>query len=97
MDRTKASEMGLTARDVASSLLLSLSGSSQAQPAYWLNPKNGVQYLVNARVPQTELDSLEALGSHPGRREPRRRGGRTAAREHRDDQPVHGPAGLLAP
>ncbi|GAO01480.1 efflux RND transporter permease subunit [Anaeromyxobacter sp. PSR-1] len=65
VDRTKASQMGLSARDVASSLLLSLSGSSQAQPAYWLNPRNGVQYLVNARVPQTEMDSLEALGSIP--------------------------------
>jgi multidrug efflux pump subunit AcrB len=65
VDRAKASGLGLTARDVANSVLLSLSGSSQALPAYWLNPRNGVQYLVNTRVPQAELDSLEALGSIP--------------------------------
>ncbi len=65
VDRLKASGMGLTARDVASSLLLGLSGSSQAQPAYWLNPRNGVQYLVNTHVPQVEVDSIEALQAFP--------------------------------
>jgi multidrug efflux pump subunit AcrB len=39
VDRTKASQIGLTERDVANSVLLSLSGSSQVQPNYWLNPK----------------------------------------------------------
>lgn len=65
VDRTKASELGLTERDVANSMLLSLSGSSQVQPMYWLNPKNGVQYLVNVRTPQHAMDSLAALGAIP--------------------------------
>jgi multidrug efflux pump subunit AcrB len=61
VDRTKAALMGLTERDVANSMLLSLSGSSQVQPMYWLNPKNGVQYLINVRVPQAAIDSLSSL------------------------------------
>jgi multidrug efflux pump subunit AcrB len=65
VDRDKASEMGLTERDVANSMLLSLSGSSQVQPMYWLNPKNGVQYLINVRAPQHAMDSMEALGAIP--------------------------------
>jgi multidrug efflux pump subunit AcrB len=65
VDRDKASEMGLTERDVANSMLLSLSGSSQVQPMYWLNPKNGVQYLINVRAPQHAMDSLAALGGIP--------------------------------
>jgi multidrug efflux pump subunit AcrB len=65
VDRTKASEMGLTEREVANAMLLSLSGSSQVQAMYWLNPKNGVQYLVNVRVPQYAMDSLAALGAIP--------------------------------
>jgi Cu/Ag efflux pump CusA len=65
VDRVKASEMGLTQRDVASSILLALSGSSQAQAMYWLNPKNGVQYLINARVPPYATDSLAALQGLP--------------------------------
>ncbi len=65
IDRTKASEMGLAERDVANSVLLSLSGSGQVQPVYWMNPKNGIQYLVNVRVPEHHMDSLTALNSIP--------------------------------
>ncbi|MBI5594360.1 MAG: efflux RND transporter permease subunit [Deltaproteobacteria bacterium] len=65
IDRTKASQIGLTERDVAGSVLLNLSGSSQTQPNYWLNPKNGIQYLVNARVPEHAMDSLSALNAMP--------------------------------
>jgi multidrug efflux pump subunit AcrB len=65
IDRTKASEMGLAERDVANSILLSLSGSGQVQPVYWMNPSNGIQYLVNIRVPEHRMDSLAALNSVP--------------------------------
>lgn len=65
VDRIKASELGLTERDVANSMLLSLSGSSQVQPMYWLNPKKGVQYLINVRAPQHAMDSLAALHAIP--------------------------------
>ena len=65
IDRTKASEMGLAERDVANSVLLSLSGSSQVQPVYWMNPANGIQYLVNIRVPEHRMDSLSALNAIP--------------------------------
>jgi multidrug efflux pump subunit AcrB len=63
VDRTKASMMGLTERDVASSVLLTLSGSSQTQPNYWVNPQNGVQYPVNVRVPEYAMNSVDALNS----------------------------------
>jgi multidrug efflux pump subunit AcrB len=65
VDRNKANQLGLSERDVANSVLLSLSGSSQTQPNYWLNPKNGTQYLVNIRAPEYTMDSLAALGSIP--------------------------------
>ncbi len=65
VDRSKASEMGLTERNVADSLLLSLSGSSQVQPSYWIDPRIGVQYLVNVRVPERRINSLEALNAIP--------------------------------
>jgi multidrug efflux pump subunit AcrB len=65
IDRAKASEMNLAERDVANSVLLSLSGSGQVQPAYWMNPRNGIQYLVNVRVPEHRMDSLSALNAIP--------------------------------
>ena len=65
VDRAKSVEMGLTERDVANSVLLGLSGSGQVQPSYWLNPKNGISYLVNARAPEHEMMSLQDLRGIP--------------------------------
>src|SRR5712672_866907 len=65
IDRTKASGIGLTEQQVASSVLLSLSGSGQVQPSYWLDVNTGVQYLVNIRAPEYRLESLAALQSVP--------------------------------
>jgi len=65
VDRTKASGMGLTEQQVASSVLLSLSGTEQIQPVYWLDRTTGVQYLVNIRAPEYRLESLAELQSVP--------------------------------
>lgn len=65
VDRVKANEMGIAERDVANSVLLALNGSGQVQPGYWLNPKLGVSYLINVRVPEHEMTSLNALNSLP--------------------------------
>jgi multidrug efflux pump subunit AcrB len=65
VDRTKAVELGLTEQTVASSVLLALSGSSQVTPTYWLDPSNGIQYLVNVRIPEPGTTTLSALQSLP--------------------------------
>ncbi|PYL82465.1 MAG: RND transporter [Verrucomicrobia bacterium] len=65
VDRTKAMELGLSERDVAGSVLLSLSGSSQVTPTYWLDYTTGVQYLVNVRVPERQTTTLSELRSMP--------------------------------
>jgi multidrug efflux pump subunit AcrB len=65
VDRTKAMELGLTERDVAGSVLLSLSGSSQVTPTYWLDYTTGIQYLVNVRVPERQTTTLSELRSMP--------------------------------
>src|ERR1700756_5205706 len=61
MDRLKAQEVGLTAKDVADDVLLSLSGSGQVAPNFWLDPKTGVEYPVIVQVPQYRLDNLDTL------------------------------------
>jgi multidrug efflux pump subunit AcrB len=65
VDREKAAELGLTEQSVANSVLLSLSGSGQVSPSYWLDRAHGVQYLINARVPEYAMDSAETLDSAP--------------------------------
>jgi multidrug efflux pump subunit AcrB len=65
VDRTMAGELGLTERDVASDLLVSLSSSGQVAPNFWLDPKRGVQYLVAVQTPQPLVDSVAALAATP--------------------------------
>jgi multidrug efflux pump subunit AcrB len=65
VDRTRAQSMGLTQRDVATSLLVSLSGSFQTSPSFYLDPRNGVTYNVATMTPQYKLDSIGALRSIP--------------------------------
>lgn len=65
VDRTRAQDVGLTARDVTNSLVVSLAGSSQVSPTYWLNPANGVSYPIVMQTPQYHLDSLSALANLP--------------------------------
>ena len=65
IDRTRAAQIGLTQRDVATNLLISLSGSSQTTPTWWLNPNTGVSYAVATQTPQYRVASLQDLGNIP--------------------------------
>ena len=65
MDRTRLQQVGLTAANVGQNVLISLSGSSQTAPAFWLNPQNGVVYNIAVQAPQYQVDSLDALLSLP--------------------------------
>ncbi len=61
VDRVKAGQMGLTQRDVTSSVLISLSGNNQVAPSFWMNPANGVTYNVGVQTSQYRIDSLNVL------------------------------------
>ena len=65
VDRTKAQQVGFTQRDVANNLLVSLSGSFQTTPEFWLNPKTGVSYFIATQTPQYRLDTLQDLENIP--------------------------------
>jgi CzcA family heavy metal efflux pump len=65
VDRTRAQQLGLTQRDVATNLLISLSGSAQSAPNFWLNPQNGVQYPIATQTPPVRMDSIEAIQATP--------------------------------
>ncbi len=65
VDRTRAEGAGFTQRDIASNLLVSLSGSFQTSPSFWLDPKNGVSYSITTQTPQYRLDSLQDISNIP--------------------------------
>ena len=65
VDRTLAGQVGLTQRDVANSLLITLSGSAQVHPNFWLNSENGVSYPIVAQMPQYRVDTMSDLINVP--------------------------------
>ena len=65
VDRTKARAIGFTQREVATNLLVTLSGSSQTSPSFWLNPKNGVSYQIATQTPQYRVQSFQDLANIP--------------------------------
>jgi len=61
MDRTRGVLLGMSERDVAQNMLISLSSSSQTAPNFWLNPKNGVNYMVAVQTPEYKFKTMEDL------------------------------------
>jgi multidrug efflux pump subunit AcrB len=65
VDRTKAEQAGFNQFDIAGGMLVSLSGSFQTTPTFYLNPKNGVSYNVVTQTPQYRINSLQDLQNVP--------------------------------
>jgi multidrug efflux pump subunit AcrB len=65
IDRALAQQLGLTQKQVGSSLLVALTSSIQVGPNFWVNPKNGVSYPLVAQTPTYALNSLQDLRTMP--------------------------------
>jgi multidrug efflux pump subunit AcrB len=65
VDRTLASEVGVSQRDVAGDMLISLSGTLQANPNFWLDHKTNSEYNVLVQTPQYEISTMEELRNQP--------------------------------
>jgi multidrug efflux pump subunit AcrB len=65
VERTKAEELGFTAHDIAQNLLVSLSGSFQTSPTFWVDPKNRVSYQIATQTPQYRTDTLQGVENIP--------------------------------
>ncbi len=61
MNRTQLQQLGLSARNVAENMMISLSGSMQTTPTYWLNEANGNTYNIGAKTIEMEMDSIDEL------------------------------------
>jgi len=64
-DRARAQQLGISQRDIANNLLLTLSGSGQIAPTFWLNYESGLQYPLVTQAPQYRMTSLQDLQNLP--------------------------------
>jgi multidrug efflux pump subunit AcrB len=65
VDRQRAAQTGISERDVANNLLVSLSSSGLVSPSFFLNPRNNVNYTVVVKTPLPKLASVERVMSTP--------------------------------
>jgi multidrug efflux pump subunit AcrB len=65
VERTKAEELGFTAHDIAQNLLVSLSGSFQTSPSFWVDPQDHVSYQIATQTPQYRADTLQDIENIP--------------------------------
>jgi HAE1 family hydrophobic/amphiphilic exporter-1 len=65
IDRERASELGLSAEEVADSLITALTSNGTIAPSYWIDPKSGNNYLLTVQYPEDYVKNLSSLGSMP--------------------------------
>ena len=65
VDRIRAAQLGLTQRDVANEVLISLSSSSMVGPSFYINPQNNVNYPVVIQTPYQKISSVQELMNTP--------------------------------
>jgi HAE1 family hydrophobic/amphiphilic exporter-1 len=65
IDRERASELGLNAKEVVDSLITALTSNGMIAPSYWIDPKTGNNYLLTVQYPDNTIRSLNDLGTMP--------------------------------
>jgi multidrug efflux pump subunit AcrB len=65
LDRTKAQQVGFNANSIATNVLISLGGSFQTSPTFWVDPRNKVSYQIATQTPQYRVETLPQLASMP--------------------------------
>jgi multidrug efflux pump subunit AcrB len=65
IDRERASELGLNAKELVDSLITALTSNGMIAPSYWIDPKSGNNYLLTVQYPEGYVHNLADLGSLP--------------------------------
>ena len=65
VDRRRAGQLGVTVEDVGRSVLGATSSSRFVVPNYWADPNTGIGYQVQVEVPQSLMNSVDAVERIP--------------------------------
>ena len=61
VDRENASAVGLTPKEVVDNVITALTSDGMIAPSYWVDPKNGNDYLLTVQYPENQVKNLEDL------------------------------------
>jgi multidrug efflux pump subunit AcrB len=65
IDRTRASELGLTPKEIVQNVITALTSDQMIAPSYWVDPKTGNDYLLTVQYPEDSVHSVEDLAAIP--------------------------------
>jgi multidrug efflux pump subunit AcrB len=65
MDRTLATQIGVTQQEAANNVLVATNSSAQTAPNFWVDPRNSVSYPLVVQVPTYRIKSSQDLETLP--------------------------------
>ena len=65
VNREMAARLGLSSKEVVDNVITALTSNGMIAPSYWVDPKNGNNYLLTVQYPETQVKSLLDLKSIP--------------------------------
>jgi hydrophobic/amphiphilic exporter-1 (mainly G- bacteria), HAE1 family len=65
VNRERASQLGLSPKEVIDNLITALTSDAMIAPSYWVDPKSGNNYFVTVQYPENQVHSLEDLKTMP--------------------------------
>lgn len=65
IDRARAAELGLTQKEIVDNVITALTSNMMIAPSYWVDPKNGNNYMLTVQYPSQQIQSISDLQSIP--------------------------------
>jgi len=67
VDRTRASELGLSQEEVVGNVITALTSNAMIAPSFWIDPKTGNDYMLTVQYPENQIHSFDDLRAIPVR------------------------------
>jgi HAE1 family hydrophobic/amphiphilic exporter-1 len=65
IDRARASQLGMTSKEVVGNIITALTSDAMIAPSYWVDPRSGNDYLLTVQYPENTVKNLAQLQSIP--------------------------------
>jgi len=65
IDRQRAGELGLSEKEVVDNVITALTSNGMIAPSYWVDPKNGNDYMLTVQYPETQVKTINDLKGIP--------------------------------
>ena len=95
INREMASRVGLSSKEVVDNVITALTSNGMIAPSYWVDPKNGNNYMLTVQYPETQVKSLPDLKEIPATRRQYRIQQSSQAAVQREDRSIRRPRWII--